>query len=225
MWNAPLNPERFNASKNLKEKKWLEHPVENYPAAGPNIANMIVYPDIPVPPERQMPTLIDGTNAATFDDGKVLVFNHPVAETGESYHVKVNPDSLCNKDSFIEKLQIYMDPASSGDSHFGYCWDQLCKAKLYPIEVKTALELYGPLTPEETEFCNKYKLKFNEIFRKRRGGGNSKEESSIFRPLTDGMCMLPPKGKMSENKPKSSGGRNITQRKRKQRRATRYRRK
>lgn len=211
-WNGPLDA-RFNASENLKAKKWLEHPIENYPVTGAIVAN-VIYPDVPVPPERQMPKLVQGTNAATLDDGDVLVFIHPDPKTGESFHESVHPDSLCNKGSFLNAINMTMTTATADmQGRFGRCWDGECKAILYPIEVKTALELYGELTPEETELYNNYKKKFNEKFSKRSGGGNSsEEEAGMFRPLTDGVCLLPPKQTV-----KSSKGGRIRTRKNKHR--------
>jgi len=192
-WNGPLEPNSVEAD--LKAKRWLEHPAENFPKPRSGVVNVFLYPDIQVPAERKMPKLIHGENATSMEEGDVLLFFHP-KETGESYHETINPNSLTNKEEFIRQLKaFYYDEEEI--EHFGRCFDKQCKAILYPIEVKTALELYGPLSEEETKFYNDYKIKFNEKMRVRKGGA----VDSMFVELTDGQCFLPPK----TTKPKKGG--------------------
>jgi ankyrin repeat protein len=210
-WNAPLYntlPEDF-AEKILKTKTW-NRPTTNYPMNAPPTATAVTLaPDVPVPPERKMPVKIQGTNALSMDDGEVLLFFHPVAGSGKSYHETVNPASLVSKESLTEYITNRITRFRNLENPLGTCWDTTCKAIMYPVEIK------DHVSPELYE---EYRLKFNMLMAEKRGGsrqlgGNS---TNLILPLTDAVCSVPPRVK------RNIGG---TRRKRKQRRATTYRRK
>jgi len=196
-WNAPLErpanlPPNYEESI-LSKKAWniaRNRPVTNYPEVKKPNANKnkeTTFPDIPLPPDRKMPIVKQGVNITSFDEGEVILFYHPVKETGENYHEVT--DTLISKDSLDRIISGIVDKFANENQPIGSCWDIRCKSIMYPAEIQPYV------TPELYE---EYRVTFNRARAGKKGGGNSND---LILPLTDAECAIPPDVK------KSSGGR------------------
>jgi hypothetical protein len=207
-WNAPINnrlPANFS-NKVLRTKAW-NRPITNFPPNAPPKATAVTLaPDVPVPEERKMPTTKQGENALTMDEGEVIVFFHPVAGSGQSYHEEVKPDSLVSKESLEDYIKNRIKNARNSVNPLGTCWDTACKAIMYPAEIQAFVS---------PELYEQYRLKFNELMAEKTPQGQSGGNNNLILPLTDAKCSIPPKKR-------NIGG---TRRKRKQRKSTKHRRK
>jgi hypothetical protein len=73
----------------------------------------------------------------------------------------------------------------------GRCFDDDCGGYLYPPEVRKAFELFGEITAEDAAVLQTYENRFP---RHRGGGAKLPSLQSLFHPMTNGQCSLPPKG-------------------------------
>lgn len=191
-WNAPLErpanlPRDFENS--VLRTHAFNRPLTNYPEnRGPNANENTKIPDIPLPPDRKMPIVIEGTDALSMDDGEVIVFQHPV-KGGKNYHGEIDPASFVSRDSLKDVIVSRIKSFANDGQPIGTCWDRVCPAIMYPAEIQPYVE---------PELYEKYRETFNRARAEKKGGGNSK---GLLLPLTDAECSLPPRVK------KSSGGR------------------
>ena len=164
MWNAPLYKTR-KVQQIEKEKKW-NIPSSEFPMNRPNEETNA--PNIPRPAANVnlLPVLVDGMNALTLDDAKIVQFIHRRANGSIHHH---------EEGLSLESLKTFLTSMNKefGVERFGYCWDSQCSAKLHPDEVQKAFELFGE--PNE-ELVADYRKKWNKKFQGKVGGKTRKRK-------------------------------------------------
>lgn len=183
VWNSAIMRLRFDP---LKFKRWKT----DLSVFKEVTSTASVVPEaVPASGDIDTPTVDNGTDFISLDEGIVIQFKHKNKDGVMFNHIHGDNDMR-----FIGKNSLITFMKTMGEK-LGKCFDDDCGGWLWPQEIEMAFndpKLKDSVTEEDRKALAAYKERFNAAKAPKTGGGSA-WKFNFFSEMEDGQCYLPKK--------------------------------